>query len=134
MGTELPLCKNQEKEEEDWDGNHQNQVQTQPQQKIQMPQARCSQTLNYQRPQNFQKCNQDTSNDEYLSQSKFHKQWEVEIEKPNAKYNLGCFSGSELDSKSDEGESNINMNMGMKHSFNVTLCYSILRNLLLYFL
>ena len=39
-GPNCPFCKNQEKEEEDWDGNHQNQLQTQPQQKIQMPQAR----------------------------------------------------------------------------------------------
>ena len=55
-GPNCPFCKNQEKEE-DWDGNCQNQLQTQPQQKIQMPQARCLQTLNYQRPQNFQKLN-----------------------------------------------------------------------------
>ena len=57
-----PFCKNQENEE-DWDGNCQNQFQAQPQQKIQMPQARCPQTLNYQRPQNFQKLNQEPLND-----------------------------------------------------------------------
>ena len=51
-GPNCPFCKNQEKEEEDWDGNHQKQLQqkTLPQQEIQMPQARCPQTLNYQRP------------------------------------------------------------------------------------
>ena len=103
-GPNCPFCKNQEKEEEDWDGNHQNQLQTQPQQKIQMPQARCPQTLNHQRPKNFQKLNQETSNDQYLSQSKFHKQWEAEMERLNAKYNLDCFSDSELDSESNEGE------------------------------
>ena len=30
--------------------------------------------------------------------------WEVEMERLNGKYNLDCFSDSELDSKSDEGE------------------------------
>ena len=89
-----------------WDGDHQKQLQqkTPPQQEIQMPQARCPQTLNYQRPQNSQKPNQETQIDQYLSQTKFHKQWEAEMEKLNAKYNLDCFSDSELDSESDEGE------------------------------
>ena len=36
-GSNCPFCKNQEKEEKDWDGNCQNHLQTQPQQKIQMP-------------------------------------------------------------------------------------------------
>ena len=76
------------------------QQKTLPQQEIQMPQVRCLQTLIYQRPQNSQKPNQD----EYLSQSKIHKQWEADMERLNAKYNLDCFSDSELDSKSDEGE------------------------------
>ena len=40
----------------------------------------------------------------YLSQSKLHKQWEEEMERLNAKYNLDCFSESELDSESNEGE------------------------------
>ena len=63
-GPICSFCKNQEKEEEeDWDGNCQNQLQTQHQQKIQMPQAGCPQTVNYQRPQNFQKLNQGTSNE-----------------------------------------------------------------------
>ena len=39
-GPNCPFYKNQEKEE-DWDGNCQNQLQAQPQQKIQMPQVRC---------------------------------------------------------------------------------------------
>ena len=62
-GPNCPFCKNQEKEE-DWDGNCQKQLQHQtlPQQEIQMPQARCPQTLSYQRPQNFQKFKQETSN------------------------------------------------------------------------
>ena len=32
-GPNFPFCKNQEKKEEDWDGDHHNQLQTQPQQK-----------------------------------------------------------------------------------------------------
>ena len=63
-------------------------------------QARHPQTLNYQRPQNSQKANQD----QYPSQSKIDKQWEAEMERLSAKYNLDCFSDSELDSESDEGE------------------------------
>ena len=105
-GPNCPFCKNQEMEEEDWDGNCQKQLQkkTPPKQEIQMPQARCPQTLSYQRPQNSQKPNQETLIDQYLSQSKICKQWEVEMERLNAKYNLDCFSDSELNSKSDEGE------------------------------
>ena len=105
MGPNCPFCKNQDKEE-DWDGNHQNQLQWKapPQPEIQRPQARCPQNLNYQKPQNSQKPNQETQIDRYLSQTKIHKQWEVEMERVNAKYNLDCSSDSELDSKSDEGE------------------------------
>ena len=81
-GPNCPFCKNQE---EDWDGNHQKQLQqkTPPQKEIQMPQARCPQTLNYQRSQNSQKPNQETQIDQYLSQTKFHKQWEAEMGKLN---------------------------------------------------
>ena len=104
-GPNCPFCKNQDKEE-DWYGNHQNQLQqkTLPHPEIQRPQARCPQTLNYQKPQNLQKPNQETQTDRYPSQTKFRKQWEAEMERLNAKYNLDCFSDSELDSKSDEGE------------------------------
>ena len=65
-GPNCPFCKNQE---EDWDGNHQKQLQqkTPPQQEIQRPQARCPQTLNYQRPQNAQEPNQETQIDRYQS-------------------------------------------------------------------
>ena len=69
-----------------------------------MTQARHPQTLSYQRPQNSQKLNQETLSDHYLSQSKICKQWEVEMERLDAKYNLNCFSDSELDSESNEGE------------------------------
>ena len=69
-----------------------------------MPQARGPQTLSYQRPQNFQKFKQETSDGQYPSQSKICKQWEAEMERLNAKYNLDCFSDSELDSESNVGE------------------------------
>ena len=105
MGPNCPFWKNQDKEE-DWDGNCQNQPQqkTLPQPEIQMPQGRHPQTLNYLKPQNSQKPNQETQIGRYLSQTKIHKQWEAEMERLNAKYNLDCFSDSELDSESDEGE------------------------------
>ena len=39
-----------------------------------------------------------------LNMTKIKQQWEAEIERLNCKYNLDCFSDSELDSESDEGE------------------------------
>ena len=36
--------------------------------------------------------------------TKTKQQWEVEMERLNSKYNLDCFSDSELDSESDKGE------------------------------
>ena len=103
MGTKLPLLQNHE---EDWDGDHQKQLhmQLQPQQKIQMTLVQCPQTLSYQKSQSFQKFDQKTPDGQYPSQLKLHKQWEEEMERLNAKYNLDCFSESELDSESNEGE------------------------------
>ena len=103
-GPNYPFCKNQEKE--CWDGKHQSQLQQKvpPLPKVQIPQARHPQTLNYQKPQSSQKCNQETQIDKYRSQTKIHKQWEAEMERLNTKYNLDCFSDSNLDSESDEGE------------------------------
>ena len=61
--------------------------------------------MNYQKPQNSQKPNQETQIDRYPSQTKIHNQWEAEMERLNTKYNLDCFSDSELDlEESDEGE------------------------------
>ena len=80
-GPNCPFYKNQE---EDWNGDHQKQLQqqSQPQQKIQMTQAQCPQTLSYQKPQSFQKFNWKTPgvDGQYPSQSKLHKQWEEEME------------------------------------------------------
>ena len=39
-----------------------------------------------------------------LNMTKAKQQWEEEMERLNSKYNLNCYSNSELDSKSDEGE------------------------------
>ena len=39
-----------------------------------------------------------------LSLTKTRQQWEAEMERLKSKYNLDCFSDSELDSKSDKGE------------------------------
>ena len=83
-GPDCPFCKNQDKEE-DWDGSHQNKIQqkTPLQPETQRLQARCPQTLNYQKPQNLPKPNQETQIDRYPSQTKICKQWEVEMERLN---------------------------------------------------
>ena len=39
-----------------------------------------------------------------LNMTKAKQQWEAEMERLNEKYNLNCFSSSELDLKLDEGE------------------------------
>ena len=49
--------------------------------------------------------------------TKAKQQWEEEMERLNSKYNLDCYSNSELDSKSDEGEQYCIMNMAMRHSY-----------------
>ena len=103
-GLDCPFCKNQDKE--DWDGKHQNQLQQKipPQPEIKRLQVRYPQTLSYQKPPNSQKSNKETQIDKYPSQMKICKQWEAEMERLNTKYNLDCFSDSELDLESDEGE------------------------------
>ena len=45
-----------------------------------------------------------TSDGWYPGQLEIHKQWEAELERLNTKYNLDCFSDTELDSESNEGE------------------------------
>ena len=74
----------------------------QPPPEIQRPQARHPQNLNYQKPQSMQKSTQETQLGKYPTQTK--RQWEAEMENLNSKYNFDCFSDSELDSESDEGE------------------------------
>ena len=69
-GLDCPFSKNQDKE--DFDGKHQSQQQKiPPQPEVQRPQVRCPQTLNYQKPQNSQKPNQETQINKYPSQTKY---------------------------------------------------------------
>ena len=71
-----------------------------------MPGFQCPQAQNYQQPQNFQ-CFQSQAfdvPDRYSNQIRFHREWEEKIERLNDKYGLDCFSYSELDSESDDGE------------------------------
>ena len=80
-GPNCPFCKAQKK---DTDLPHQQECLEEQQQKpLPKPQAK--------RP--------DT-----LSITKTKQQWEEEMERLNTKYNLDCFSDSELDSESDEDE------------------------------
>ena len=78
-GPGCPFCKSQEQKEE--------QDKTQPQKLS--PKARQQAT----RPKTLS-----------LNMTKAKKQWEEEMERLNSKYNLDCYSDSELDSESDEGE------------------------------
>ena len=75
-GPDCPFCKSQKKEEE-------SKQQQKPSPNVPGPQAKRPNTL---------------------SLNKTKQQWEAEIEKLTSKYNLDCFSDSELDSKSNEGE------------------------------
>ena len=61
---------------------------------------------NYQKPQDFQCSWSQTLDvpDRYSNQLKLHREWEEKMEMLNDKYGLDCFSDSELDSESDEGE------------------------------
>ena len=42
--------------------------------------------------------------DRYSEQIRLCREWEEKTERLNEKYNLDCFSSSELDSESEEGE------------------------------
>ena len=75
-GLDCPFCKSQKKEEESGQ-------QQKPSPNVPRPQAKRPNTL---------------------SLSKTKQQWEAEMERLNSKYNLDCFSDSELDSESNEGE------------------------------
>ena len=75
-GPDCPFCKCQRKEEE-----------SKQQQKL---------SPNVPRPQ--------AERPNTLSLNKTKQQWEAEMERLNSKYNLDCFSDSELDSESNEGE------------------------------
>ena len=78
LGPYCPFCKSQKKEEE-------NKQQQKISPNVPKPQAKRPDTLS-------------------LNMTKTKQQWEAEMERLNSKYNLDCFSDSELDSESDEGE------------------------------
>ena len=81
LGPDCPFCKAQKK---DADLPHQQEHPEEQQQKsLPKPQAKRPDTLNI---------------------TKMRQQWEEEMERLNTKYNLDCFSDSELDSESDEDE------------------------------
>ena len=105
LGPNCPFCKNQDKEE-DWDGNHQKQLHRKhhPSKKFRCPKQGTSRLCITKNPKTHRSPTKRHKLTQYLSQTKIHKQWEAEMEKLNAKYNLDCFSDSELDSESDEGE------------------------------
>ena len=77
-GPDCFFCKSQKKEEE-------NKQQQKPSPNVPRPQTKRPNTLS-------------------LNMTKTKQQWKAEMERLNSKYNLNCFSDSELDSKSDEGE------------------------------
>ena len=74
--------------------------------KITRPTAFSNMTLSVSQPQNFQHSQSQTFDvpDRYSEQIRLHREWEEKMERLNKKYGLDCFSNSELDSKSDEGE------------------------------
>ena len=78
-GPGCPFCKSQEQKEE------QGKVQLQKLSPKAKQEATKPKTLN-------------------LNMTKAKQQWEEEMERLNSKYNLNCYSNSELDSKSDEEE------------------------------
>ena len=87
-GPDCPFCKSQEKgkeEDKTWQ-----LLMASLQSKLQKPQARWPKTLSL--------------NDKYPCKTRAKQQWEEEMERLNEKYNLDCFSSSELDSELDEGE------------------------------
>ena len=78
-GPGCPFCKSQEQKE---DQGKEQQQKLSPKEKQQVVRPK---TLN-------------------LNITKAKQQWEEEMERLNSKYNLDCYSDSELDSESNEGE------------------------------
>ena len=96
MATRLPFLQKSGQGRLGWQTSKSATAETSPQPKVQRPQARC--------PLNLQKPDQEAPIDKYPSQTKTWQQWEAEMERLNTEYNLDCFSDSELDSESNEGE------------------------------
>ena len=83
-GPDCRFCKSQEKRKEG-DKVQQQELKASPQPQLQKLQATQPKTLS-------------------LNKTRARQQWEEEMERLNEKYNIDCFSSSELDSQSDEGE------------------------------
>ena len=115
-----PNCPIYKSAEEDWDREHQKQLQqadkntqtnAQPKYPSQNQDVKSAQiqnlqhTKNYQTPQN-QPTQKQSFNvpDHYTEQIHLRREWEEKMEQLNEKYGLDCFSDLELDSESDEGE------------------------------
>ena len=105
-GLNCPICKNVE---EDWDWEHRRQLQ-QPDVKQKYP-PQGQDTKQAQDPQHNKKLPQDQHSqisfdvpDPYAQHICLRREWEKKMEQLNDKYGLDCFSDSELDSESDEGE------------------------------
>ena len=98
-GPNCPFCKNIE----DWDSNHQKELQQRSQPQVQMPQSQCPQTLNYQKPQKSSSKTVYVSN-WYPSQLKLCKPMGRGNAEAQYQVQSRLFSDSELDSESDKGE------------------------------
>ena len=107
MGTRLPFLQESGQGRLGWQTSKSATAENITEPKVKRSQARC--------PLNLQKPDQEVPIDKFPSQTKICQQWEAEMERLNTKYNLDCFSDSELDSESD-GEQYY-MSMGMKHLF-----------------
>ena len=112
-GPNCPICKNVEEHQKQFqqpDKNPQTNTQqkfpfqTQDMRQAQVQNSQCTQ--NYKVPQNPQPTQTQSSNvpDCYVEQMQLRREWEEKMEQHNEKYGLDCFSDSELDSESDEGE------------------------------
>ena len=93
-GQNFPICK---REEEDWNGYHQWQF---------LQTSNDPQSMKQTTPQDPQPTQTQSFNvpDKYVDPIHSRREWEKKMESLNEKYNLDCFSSSELDSESDEGE------------------------------
>ena len=105
-GLNCPICKNVE---ENLDGKHQRQLQQPDAKQRYHPQGQ--DTKQAQDPQHNKKLPQGQNSqisfdvpDQYVEQICLRREWKKKMEQLNCKYGLDCFSDSELDSESDEGE------------------------------
>ena len=106
-GPNCPICKNAE---EDWDGEHQKQLQQpyaqqkypskgQDTRQVQVHNPQC--IKNYQVPQSQHTHTSFNVPDQYAEQIHLRNEWEKKMEQLNDKYRFDCSSGLELDSESD---------------------------------